>query len=321
MHIETGETHQLTSGMFSDRSPTFDRKGDYLYYASARVVTNPIYDNFGNSFVYNGSHVLLAVPLRADAKYPWALEKDEETWDDDKANDGDNEKGDKADKDEPADDTKEGTDAKDNGEETAEEEQALVDDGISGVWDGQVTGSEPLPPGGLPFTMMLRSTEGEVSGTLRAGIFYATVADGAFDQDTGTFTFTLEVTTPDEVTTISGSAQVSGETMNGALTGEDSKARSKRHAPAAKFPKTRPAMKLKPTRIKTKTRSSRSKSSLTASNVGGCNCRSIADTWAGFPSTTRTSSSSSAMASPVPPKSPASSCSTSTMTSAKRRPS
>ena len=224
-NTETGETHQLTSGMFSDRSPTFDREGDYLYYASARVVTHPIYDNFGNSFVYNGSHVLLVVPLREDVEYPWKIEKDEETWEEDEADDGDDgdkDDGDEAGEDEPADDSSKDADAEDNGDQSddEEEEQAIVDDGITGVWEGQVTGSEPLPPSGLPVTLVLRGHDGEVTGTLRAGIFLASV-DGSFNQDDGTFTFSLEVTTPEEVVTVAGSAQVSGDTMNGTLSGED----------------------------------------------------------------------------------------------------
>ena len=216
--IETGQTHQLTSGMFSDYSPTFDRKGEYLYYASTRVFTSPIYDNIGKGFIYNGSQVLLAVPLRADMDYPWSPEKDEETWEEDQADEAgdENDNADDADEDDATDEA-EADDASDGDDD----DEPTVDDGISGVWEGQVTGSEPLPPGGLPFTMMLRTSDGQVSGTLRAGLFYATITDGAFAAESGEFTFTLEVVTPEETVTIAGSAQVSSDSMSGTLSGED----------------------------------------------------------------------------------------------------
>jgi len=77
-NVETGEKHQVTSGMFNDKSPTFDRKGDFLYFASNREFSSPIYEDLGNSWVYAELDRLHAVPLRKDVKSPLAPKSDEE---------------------------------------------------------------------------------------------------------------------------------------------------------------------------------------------------------------------------------------------------
>jgi tricorn protease len=77
--VERQALHQVTSGMFSDSWPTFDRKGDYLFYASSRNFTAPIYEDVGTTFVYASTDVLLAVPLRREVKSPFAPKSDEET--------------------------------------------------------------------------------------------------------------------------------------------------------------------------------------------------------------------------------------------------
>lgn len=77
-NVETGEKNQVTSGMFNDASPTFDRKGDFLYFASNREFSAPIYEDLGNSWVYSDLQLLHAVPLRKDVKSPLAPKSDEE---------------------------------------------------------------------------------------------------------------------------------------------------------------------------------------------------------------------------------------------------
>ena len=114
--------------MFNDFSPTFDRKGKYLFYASSRSFTSPIYEDVGSSFVYIGTHVLLAVPLKADADYPWAPKSDEETWDDeeeeqdeeqDEAGDGQQDS---------SDEDHDGDDAEDAEEDTPADQDEADDD-------------------------------------------------------------------------------------------------------------------------------------------------------------------------------------------------
>jgi tricorn protease len=79
-NVETGEKHQLTSELFNSTSPTFDRKGDYLYFATNRDTDTPIYSELGESWVYANTEMLCVVPLRAEVGSPWAPKSDEEKW-------------------------------------------------------------------------------------------------------------------------------------------------------------------------------------------------------------------------------------------------
>ena len=77
--LESGKARQVTSGMFVDSAPVFDHKGDYLYFQSNRSFASPEYDDMGSSWVYGGTAVLVAVPLRSDIKSPLLPVSDEET--------------------------------------------------------------------------------------------------------------------------------------------------------------------------------------------------------------------------------------------------
>jgi tricorn protease len=79
--VSTDRRHQLTSGRFQDSWPTFDRKGDYLYLASHREFTEPIYEDVGTTWVYANTDRLLCIPLRSDVKSPLLPRSDEEEWD------------------------------------------------------------------------------------------------------------------------------------------------------------------------------------------------------------------------------------------------
>ncbi len=82
-NVETEETHQVTSDMFEDTQPAFDRKGEYFYFASNRHFASPIYEDIGTTFVYSNTDVLMAVPLRNEVKNPYLDKSDEETWEED----------------------------------------------------------------------------------------------------------------------------------------------------------------------------------------------------------------------------------------------
>ncbi len=75
--LATKTRHQVTSGTFADTEPVFDRKGEWLFFQSSRTFT-PIYSDFDQTWVYTNSGNLMAVPLRADVKNPWAPKNDEE---------------------------------------------------------------------------------------------------------------------------------------------------------------------------------------------------------------------------------------------------
>ncbi len=79
-NVLNGTKRRLTSGFFNDNSPVFDRKGDYLYFASSRAFNAPKYEDIGTSFIYAGTQVLMAMPLRPDVKHPFLAESDEESW-------------------------------------------------------------------------------------------------------------------------------------------------------------------------------------------------------------------------------------------------
>lgn len=76
--VAKDKAQQVTSGMFNDQLPTFDRKGDYLFFVSNRDFSAPMYEDLGTTFVYAGTGRVLAVPLRKDMKSPFAAKSDEE---------------------------------------------------------------------------------------------------------------------------------------------------------------------------------------------------------------------------------------------------
>jgi len=78
--VETAKKQQVTAGMFNDTWPAFDRKGDYLFFASNRHFAEPTYEDVGHTFVYAGTDTLVVVPLREKVGSPWAPKSDEETW-------------------------------------------------------------------------------------------------------------------------------------------------------------------------------------------------------------------------------------------------
>jgi tricorn protease len=116
--VETGDKHQVTAGMFADHLPTFDRKGDWLYFKSSRSFS-PVYGEIDTSFVYTNSEVLLAVPLRLDVKSPFLAKSDEETGKkpDDDESDDDDENGKDKDKDDKDGDKQNGDKSKDGGKD------------------------------------------------------------------------------------------------------------------------------------------------------------------------------------------------------------
>lgn len=137
-NVVDGTQKPLTSGFFSDSSPAFDRKGEFLYFVSSRSFTSPKYEDLGTTFIYSDTQVLMALPLRADVKNPLLTESDEETWKDEakaeskddkadaeKSDDQNSEKKDESDKKDgedskPADETTPSENSKQDPEQAAE---------------------------------------------------------------------------------------------------------------------------------------------------------------------------------------------------------
>ncbi|MBI2823226.1 MAG: PDZ domain-containing protein [Planctomycetia bacterium] len=121
-HLSEGKAHQVTAGRFDDGSPVFDRKGDYLFLTSSRQFSAPVYEDAGTTFVYAGTELLLAVPLRAAVGVPRPPKSDEETWGDEKKKkdeDKDKKDADKKPDDKPAEDK-----AADKKDESAADEKS-----------------------------------------------------------------------------------------------------------------------------------------------------------------------------------------------------
>ena len=231
--IETGERHQVTSGVFSDSSPVFDRKGDHLFFASSRRFS-PTYSDIDTSFIYHESEVLLAVPLRNDVESPWLPKSDEETWkeDQDEEEDADAEEGEAEEEEEEEEeeaDAEEEPDADDEAQES--EQEPVADDGVSGTWEGTLTGAE-LPPD-LQFVMNLSlSEDGSITGSISAPMGSGQI-EGTYDSATGEII--AEITTDDGdvasmIATISGS-EISGTITMGEMTIEFSGERTATAAP------------------------------------------------------------------------------------------
>lgn len=71
--------HEVTSGMFDDRDPCFDRDGEWLYFQSSRTF-DPSHADLDTTWIYDQTSNLMAVPLRARTRLPWGPRNDEETF-------------------------------------------------------------------------------------------------------------------------------------------------------------------------------------------------------------------------------------------------
>jgi len=216
-NVESAESKQVTSGMFPDVNPVFDRKGEYLYFGSARSFS-PTYSDLDTSFVYENTGNLLAVPLQIDTDILWELESDEEEWED-PADDDDETSEEDADAEEDSD-----TDASDddnNSEDQSDQDSddsdtpAATLDAVSGTWSGTVV----LPDAGeLPVSMSLtlNADDNSVTGTLDAGP-YSGELTGQWDPDTKDLT--LNMNAPDG-TIVEFNLHIEDNSMTGTASAE-----------------------------------------------------------------------------------------------------
>ncbi|MFW5653641.1 MAG: S41 family peptidase, partial [Planctomycetota bacterium] len=211
--VTNGDSHQVTSGMFSDYNAAFDHEGNWLYYASRRSF-RPTYGDVDQNWTYRDSGVLIAVPLRDDVEHPWTLETDEETWDDETAEDGD--EGDS------------NGDADDSNAESSDD--AAPADAISGTWSGMAT----APTGeGIPWTMNLELTSGDsVVGTLAAMGMESDVT-GSFDSESGMLTLAATLRDTDAVVLFDLSVEDNTMTGTAAVDGQEFEIEGSREASSA----------------------------------------------------------------------------------------
>jgi tricorn protease-like protein/C-terminal processing protease CtpA/Prc len=202
-NVKTGDKTAVTSPMFSSSLPAFDRKGEWLYFISSRIINNPTYSDIDSTFAYNDTQAIYAVPLRTDVKNPWAPKSDEEEWKAPEKKDEkkDDKKEDK--KDDDKDGKKEGEPAKGESKPDADKkpgseqksDDAASDDGISGTWTGTVSGNaEGMPAGGVPVTLTLTlSKEGTLSGNIQTIMGGGALSDTSYDKATGNVTFNIPI--------------------------------------------------------------------------------------------------------------------------------
>ncbi len=163
--VETNDKKQVTSGMFDETGPVFDRTGDYLYFVSSRSF-NPTYEDFGTTWIYNNSQVLVALPLRSDAASPYLPKYEGEPV-----------------KPEPKAAV---------GVEVAASSTVFAEDDVSGVWNGSVKG-DSFPGGMISFQLTLKlAPDNTVTGTIQADLGSAPVR-GAYTPATKTLALNFEL--------------------------------------------------------------------------------------------------------------------------------
>ncbi len=213
-NVETGEKHRVTSPMFNAGGATFDRKGDFLFVRSNRMIENPIYSDIDTTFTYTGTDALLMIPLREDVKNPWLPKSDEESL-----------KG----------DDKKGDDKKEQ-KKTDGDEQAKASDAVTGTWEGAAKLNNPQAdqPAEIVITLTLTLEGDEVSGTYKTAMHSGEVLSGSFDKETGLIK--LSISLPDGEATLEGTIKDeagSGTWRAGEMTGTFEFKRTSAEAPKA----------------------------------------------------------------------------------------
>ena len=203
--VENDEKRQITTGMFGDGAPIFDRKGDYLFFRSSRTFT-PTYSDVDTTFIYDNTQVIVAAPLRTDVQWPWLPESDEEEWSED--GDDEDEEGEEGEGDDDADAEGDDEDETDDEEDAEDEEPAKPDDGVSGTWEGTAAS----PEGDVPFTLRLTvGDDNAVTGSLESMMFSGSLT-GTYDP--GSKTLSLTVSIPNGPT-VTFELTIDGESMSG----------------------------------------------------------------------------------------------------------
>ncbi len=199
-NVEDGKTTRVTSGMTDESSPTFDRKGDYLYFTAFRSF-NPEYEDLGQSWIYPNTSAICAIPLRKDMKNPWLPKSDEETWKDEKK-DGDK---------------KEGEKKEEKPEEKKEQAAPAKDDGVSGTWECKLTGAAPLPPAGVSITFDLTlHPDNSVTGSVTSDMGGGAIESGKFDPASKQLTLTVKPSDGSDDATVIG--KIDGDNFSGTAT-------------------------------------------------------------------------------------------------------
>ncbi len=192
-----GAATQVTSGMFSESSPVFDRKGDWLFFQAQRNFS-PSYGEMDTSFIYSGTGTINALPLRKDVKSPYLAKSDEEEP--------------KKDEDKAKDDKKDG-EKKDGDNGDKKKDGAASDDGVSGTWVFSMIG-----PDGNEMSVSLFLTleaDGKVTGSASSAAGDASITDGTWDSASKRLDLNLAT---DDGTAVHIEGTIDGEKLTGNIT-------------------------------------------------------------------------------------------------------
>lgn len=203
-NVKEDSKHQITSGFFNSESPTFDREGDFIYFSSSRAFNRPEYEDLGTTFIYKGTEVILAVPLRPDVELPMLPESDEEEWEDEDKDAKDDEEGD----DDGDDEDSEGDDGDDDEDDDEEEDS----DPVTGTWAIELDSDEMPAEARNAVLSLTLEDDGTVTGSADTPGGEAEITEGTFDADSGKLELTLDI--GDE-----GEAKVSATIDDGELEG------------------------------------------------------------------------------------------------------
>ncbi len=207
-NVKTGEKTQVTSSMFGSTWPAFDRKGEWLFFASNRSIESPRYSDIDSTFAYTDTDLLYMVPLRNDVKSPWLPKSDEEELKKEEKKDSKKEE-------EKKDEAKKNEGGKEDGKK--ENGGAGVEDPIGGTWSGTAKGNAPGMEAGIPFTMKITlGGDAKVSGTMTSVMGSGDIS-GTFDKATGELILTMDI----EGESISLKATVKGEEFSGTWSAGD----------------------------------------------------------------------------------------------------
>ena len=236
---EADEHHRITSPMFNDMDPAFDREGDYLYFTSGRTF-RPEYSPVDGTFIYTEPGNLYAIPLRNDMDPVWTVEFDEVEWEEEEeeeetedSSDGASDESEESDESDESgegdadeedapreDDDKEQEEARRSIERNASQHDVLLlvfEDPISGTWNGsvEVVGAPgEVPP--ISFTMELKMAKDySVTGTVSIDMMGEEMdVEGTWNPDAGQLVMSSE--DDDESTTFT----LEGDTMVGERSAE-----------------------------------------------------------------------------------------------------
>ncbi|MGC4045318.1 MAG: PDZ domain-containing protein [Armatimonas sp.] len=227
--VETGKSQRLTSGMFADYSPIFDRKGEWIYFVSRRSFQGLVQDENLQGWVYTNTGRIIAVPLKKTTESPFLPKSDEEP-------------------------------GKPEEKKTASvaitslERETTVSaaDDISGTWTGTISGT-PQGDASLTMNLVLGADGTSVSGTAVSSLGNASVS-GTFAAATKKVSLTVK---PDNgplipfVGAVDGnklslSANVQGLTLTAMLTKQGG---APTPAPAGNAATPKPADDKKPVRV------------------------------------------------------------------------